>query len=238
MRIDTPSVEGVLIVANVAIALIVGGVYLTRDDGASAAVASDASSSLQDGPPVLVVVAGDSPTDAAVGGPVAEALGGALLAVPATGLTEAMTTEMSQSEPGRVLILGGPAAVTEATASALRQYTSGPVTRLFGADRFTTAAKVATSQFSSPVRKVRILTGDAAAEPATARDQEGSATPVLLVERDSIPAGVAAALAQMRPQGIEVMGGPSAVSEAVLQQLLPYAAGRVVRVGAEPSDEA
>lgn len=228
MRIGSPSVEGVLIVANVALALVVGGVYLTHDSGAPGAAGFEVSTPVRDVPAVLVVVAGDSPTDAAVGRPVAEALGGALLAVPTTGLTEAMAAELAWSKPKRVLILGGPEAVTEATASALAQATTGSVTRLFGADRFATAVKVATTQFSAPVPEVRILSGDAVSATPNA-DQDASAMPVLLVERDRVPAGVAAALRQLRPQSIEVVGGPSAVSEAVLQQLLSYAPARSSR---------
>jgi putative cell wall-binding protein len=229
MRRGSPSFESVLVVANVALALVVGGVYMNRDSGAAEAAAFDVSTPVRDVRAVLVVVAGDSPTDVAVGRPVAEALGGVLVAVPTTGWTEAMAAELAQSTPDRVLILGGPGAITRATASALAQSRTGSVTRLFGVDRYATSAKVATAQFRSPVPQVRILSGDAATRPAPPASREVTATPVLLVRRDSIPDDVAAALSRLKPQSIEVAGGPSAVSEAVLQQLLTYAPGRVAR---------
>jgi hypothetical protein len=115
MLIGIPSRRSVLIFAIVAMALVLAGAYLTHQSRVSRLAASDASVSLQESLPVLVVVAGNSPTDAAVGRAVAEAQGGALLAVPVTGLTEVMINGLSQSTPDRVLILGGPAAVTEAT---------------------------------------------------------------------------------------------------------------------------
>jgi hypothetical protein len=51
---------------------------------------------------------------------------------------------------------------------------------------------------------------------------------VLLVTRDRVPAPTAAALTTLRPRDITVVGGPAAVSEAVLAQLRAYAAGGTV----------
>lgn len=230
MQIGSPSVESVLVVAATFAAVLgVSAVVLTRDVDAARSPASDVAQPWAP-LPVLVVVAGDSPSDVAVGRPVAEALGGALLAVDATGLTEGMTAELSRSSPDQVLILGGPDAVPEATASALWRYTLGSVTRLAGADRFATAALVAQSQFTSPVRQVRILSGEVPASPSSAVGQEDAGTPVLLVEARRIPPSAAAALRALRPGSIGVVGGPDAVSDGVLEQLQAYTTGRVLRL--------
>src|SRR5205807_5529997 len=56
--------------------------------------------------------------------------------------------------------------------------------------------------------------------------------PMLLVPGDSIPASVQAELARLHPQEIVVLGGPAAVSDAVLaqMQLLTSPPGNVRRV--------
>lgn len=231
MRIGIPSINGGLAAAGlVAVVLTANLLHQARDTGASQASMSDVITAPGGRLPVLVVAARDSPADVAVGQPVAEAVGGALLAVDATGLTEEMTASLSRSRPDQVLVLGGPAAVTEATASALQRYTSGSVTRLSGADRFATAAMVAQSQFGSPVRHVRILSGDVTATPSPPPSGDGADTPVLLVKRNSIPASTAAALRELRPRSIAVEGGPGAVSDGVLDQLQAFTPSPVVRL--------
>lgn len=229
MRIGISSIDGALVAAGLAAVVLTANlVHQTRDATASQSPMSDVPAP-SERLPVLVVAAADRPADVAVGQPVAEAAGGALLAVDATGLTAAMTAELSRSRPVQVLVLGGPAAVPGATAAALRRYTSGSVTRLSGADRFATAAMVAQSQFTSPVRHVRILSGDAPAVPSPASNGEGADTPVLLVEHDRIPASTAAALEELHPRSIEVLGGPDAVSDGVLRQLQAFTPHPVVR---------
>ena len=230
MRIGVPSVDGGLVAAGLAAVVLTANlVHQTRDTGAAQSPSADVSTARGDRLPVLVVAAMDSPADLAVGQPVAEAVGGALLAVDATGLTQEMTARLSRSRPDQVLVLGGPAAVAEATAAALGRYTPGSVTRLAGADRFATAAMVAESQFASPVRQVRIVSGDVAAVPSSSPKGDGADTPVLLIESDRLPASTAAALRELRPRRIEVLGGSSAVSDEVLEQLQTFTSGPVVR---------
>lgn len=222
MRIGSPSLEQVLVAANLVLVVVLGLTYLTPDPGAAPATAADAS------PRLLVVVSSASPADAVVGQPIAEAAGGEVLAVTATGLTAAMLAELSQSRPKQVLVIGGPTAVTEATASALGLY-SGTVTRLSGVDRYSTAALAATSRFPRPVRHVRILSGDAPPPKVLTQPAEPS-SPVLLVERTRIPPSTAAALRELDPDSIDVVGGPGAVSDAVLRQLQRYAPEQVARL--------
>lgn len=224
MKLGSLSAEKVLVVANLLVALGIGAAFMTRESGAAADADQDPS------PRLLVVVAADSPTDSAIGQPVADATGnGTLLALAAAGLTDTMTADLTESKPNQVLIIGGPAAVSDATAAALGRYTSSEVTRLFGADRYTTAAKVATTQFRTRVRQVRIRSGEAGVVPPSGQELQGSVAPLLLVERDRIPPPTAAALRQLRPRAIEILGGPAVVSELVVQQLQSFTRGEVVR---------
>lgn len=95
--------------------------------------------------------------------------------------------------------------------------------RIEGTDRYNTAVQV--SQQTAPgVPVVYVASGDSypdalSAAPAAAKQ----GVPLLLVTRDSIPQSVLTELARLRPQKIVTVGGTSAVSDAVLQQLNAFA---------------
>ena len=94
------------------------------------------------------------------------------------------------------------------------------VERVSGANRFATAAALATDRFEAGVPAVFVVTGrgyaDALASAAAASAFGG---PVLLSERDTLPAETRAAVETLAPGEVVVVGGPGAVSDAVLAQL-------------------
>ena len=229
MRIGIPSVDAMLVTAGVAaIVLTVGLLDQSSDSGTTQPSGGSAAAEQHPRLPLLVVAADDSPADRAVGRAVADAAGGAVLSIDATGLTEAMIEDLLVNPPAQVLVVGGPSSVSERAAATLRQHTSGSVTRLAGADRFATAALVAQRRFTPPAQHVWIRAGDALAAPVRAAPGQGTHGPVLLVERNHIPESTAAALSGLRPRHITVMGGPGAVSDGVLEQLQRFTSGRVV----------
>lgn len=176
--------------------------------------------------PVVLVATGEAYADALAGGPAADALGGPLLLVTRTGLPAATRAELTRLQPARIVILGGPGAISEAVASALDDFTSGTVTRWAGRDRYATASSVAEAAFSGPVARVLVVTGAGHAD-ALAAGAVGARTnsPVLLVGRDSLPSATAAALRRLRPRDITVVGGTSAVSAGVAEALRAHAVG-------------
>ncbi|HYD11117.1 MAG TPA: cell wall-binding repeat-containing protein, partial [Acidimicrobiales bacterium] len=103
-------------------------------------------------------------------------------------------------------------------------------TRLAGVDRYATAAAVAHATFQPGVPVVYVATGlsfvDALPAGAAAAQRGG---PVLLTARNSLPASTAEELGRLRPGEIVVVGGPGAVSDAVVQQLDQYTEGSVTR---------
>ena len=106
------------------------------------------------------------------------------------------------------------------------------VERLWGADRFATAAAVSQAAYPGGATNVMVATGrnfpDALAGSAAAGNL---AMPVLLVETDSIPASTLSEIDRLNPQKIYVLGGAAVVSDAVRTQLQPYAAtGEVERL--------
>jgi putative cell wall-binding protein len=103
--------------------------------------------------------------------------------------------------------------------------------RLAGPDRYATAVALSRSSFSSGVPVAYVVRGadfpDAlAAGPAAAR----RGGPVLLVERDRLPAATAEELSRLQPAEIVVVGGAQSVSDKVAQELHGYTEGAVRRI--------
>lgn len=99
--------------------------------------------------------------------------------------------------------------------------------RTAGADRFDSAAMVATAAFPAGAATVYLASGrdfpDAlAAGPAAAHD----GGPLLLTERDVLPAATASSLTRLKPSRVVVVGGTTAVTTSVeraVRSLLPGA---------------
>ena len=227
MRSDIPPLEWTLVALNCIVAVCLAVTVVARAASVEEAAASSSNEPITAGVPVLVVVAAGSATDEAVGRPAAEVHGGRLIVIPRSGITRTTRAVLARSEPGRIVVVGGTDAVSEASVRAFRQYTFGSVTRLAGPDRFTTAAEVAESEFTAPLRRLRVMSGHA---PAGARGAAGgSKVPVLLLDGDRVPDVTASTIRQLRPQSIEVLGVRSEVSDATLMKLQQLTSGHVTR---------
>ncbi|MBA2696193.1 MAG: cell wall-binding repeat-containing protein [Actinobacteria bacterium] len=102
--------------------------------------------------------------------------------------------------------------------------------RLAGSSRYGTAAAVSRRFFAAGKPVVFVVTGadfpdGLAAGPAGARLNG----PVLFTGRDSVPGVTQTELRRLRPGRIVVVGGSSAVSEAVRRDLGAFTAGTVTR---------
>lgn len=174
--------------------------------------------------PVVFVATGQSFPDALASGPAANRAGGPLLLVRSNAIPASTVAELARLRPARIVVVGGPGVVSDGVLAALRSYTTGSVTRQWGADRFATAAEVSRVGWASGSSLVYISTGsnypDAlAAGPVAARN----GAPILLVRPDAVPAATADALRALGPSRIVVMGGPGVVSDAVVAQLRTHA---------------
>lgn len=176
---------------------------------------------------VAFLVTGEESGDAVTAGPPAAVLGGPVLTLPVSGVPPVVRRELSRLEPGRIVVLGGTAAVSDETAEQLQDLTTGPVTRLAGADRYATAALAATTVFTAPVPQVLVMTDTAHADPGGVPLEASATRPVLLTTAGGLPPETVEALRQLRPRGITVLGD---VSEAVMTQLQRFTAGPVARL--------
>jgi putative cell wall-binding protein len=127
--------------------------------------------------------------------------------------------ELERLRPGRIVVLGGSAAVSDAVLGQLRAFTSGGVERIAGPDRFATSAMIAES-WPTPTHTLFIATGadfpDALAGVPAAATLDA---PILLVHRDEIPDVVLDQIRRLEPTRIVILGGTAAVSLQVEQQL-------------------
>lgn len=257
MRLPTVSVDVVVVGANLLAALLVAVVVLGQATNGPEAPAQAAAGPASTQPakepdgrtaaasrprtfpggsvPILFVATAEAGADAEVGTPAADVLGGPLLTIGKAGLSPELRSELSRLRPARIVILGGSAAVSDDIAAELDTYTTGTVTRLAGSNRYATAARVATTVFTAPVPRVVVSTGEGLVA-ARADGAIGARTnsPVLLVLKESLPAETVAALRQLQPRNITVLGGTDLVSDAVLRELDAYTPGRVSRESGDP----
>jgi len=174
--------------------------------------------------PVVFIATADNFPDALVAAAPAGAANAPILLVSRDVLPAGTRNELQRLGPSTIYVIGGSGVVSDAVASQLATF--GSVQRIFGSNRYATAAAVAQVLFPDPatVDSVFIATGinypDAlvAAAPA-ARD----GSPILLVPGTTIPGAVWAQIRRLAPSRIYVIGGTSVVSESVVTELGSYA---------------
>lgn len=192
------------------------------------------------GVPVAYVATGHNFPDALAVGPVAGRQGGPVLLTNTTQLPQATRDELARLRPQRIVVVGGPSVVSDGVMQALQAYTSQAVTRISGSDRYATSAAVSRSAFAPGVYGVFVATGQTFADALAAGPAAMAAQgPVLLTQPGSLPQATRDELARLRPGRIWIVGGPSAVSDAVARQLQAYAPEPVRRLaGANRYDTA
>ncbi len=206
---------------------------VTRLGGAEqyATPAAISAATFAAGVPVVYVATGLNFPDALAGAAVAGAEGGPILLVSTDSIPAVTAAELARLGPQRIVILGGAAVVSDGVMAALSAYTSGPVTRLAGRDRYATAAEIGAASFGSSVPVVYVATGlnfpDALAGAAVAGAEGG---PILLVSTNAIPAVTADQLTRLSPSRIVILGGAAVVSDGVLAALSAYTSGPVTRL--------
>jgi subtilisin family serine protease len=182
------------------------------------------------GVPYVVIAVGSGFPDALAGGAIAAQTGSPLLLVNQSSIPPETQAELQRLRPFRIYVLGGTGVVGPAVFSALQSYDEGGgAVRFSGSDRFGTAA-AASAGFGTNVPTAFIANGlnfpDAlAAVPASAV----FGGPLLLATRTSIPPATVAALQDLDPGRIIVLGGTSMISAAVATKLGDYTAGPVTR---------
>ena len=213
----------VMALAGVGSATNAAAASIIRFQGADrfATSAAIVQANYQPGVPVAYIATGLNFPDALAGGAAAAKAGGPLLLVLPNSIPTPIASELTRLTPASIVVLGGVSAVSDGVLTTLKSFTTGSVTRVSGADRYSTAANLASSfPAGSPVF---IATGqafpDALAGTAAAAAKHAA---ILLTGPNTLPSATAAALSKLAPSSITILGGTGAVSGAVATQLNTY----------------
>jgi putative cell wall-binding protein len=196
---------------------------LAGGDRYATAVAVSAATfgqSVLDPTPTVVVTTGLDFPDALAGGAAAGRLGGPVLLVPHDALPAQVADEIRRLGPETILIIGGEAAVSAAVEADLAALDAGAVRRIAGADRYATAAAAGEGAGTTVLVAVGTAFADALAGGAAAGTADA---PLLLTAPDAVPEATSAALRQLAPTRVVVLGGTSVVSDEVLRDLFAAA---------------
>lgn len=168
------------------------------------------------GIPLVYVTTGTNYPDAISLGAVA-----ALRSVPVLLVNDGIPTEtrneLSRLSPDKIIIVGGPAAVSDAVATQLAAYSADPVERVFGHDRYATSAQVSRSMFAPGAANEVFLASGQASWDALASGTAAAASPgpVLLTRSSDLPTTVRDEIVRLAPSRIVIVGGIGAVSPAI-----------------------
>lgn len=172
----------------------------------------------------VVVASGTGWADALGGSSLAGSVGGPILLTQPTALPACVPVEIARLGATRAIIVGGTGAVDPAVETALRAAGILDVDRIGGADRFDTAARVASATIAEgggTDSTVYVSSGvsfpDAlAASPVAAAFRR----PILLSKPESLPVATADALASLDPTRVILLGGTNALSAQVASECL------------------
>ena len=180
------------------------------------------------GVPVAYVATGANFPDALAAGAAAGRLGGPVILVQQNFLPALAITELERLNPGRIVVVGGPAVVSDYVLGLVNTFqTGGGTIRVYGADRYETAARISQNATPAPpVPTAYVASGEnwpdaLAAVPHAAR----AGGPVLLTGSNSVPQALRDELTRLQPGRIIIVGGPGAVSDAVAAELDAYDTG-------------
>ena len=156
-------------------------------------------------PSTVLLATGINFPDALAAGPAAAHVHGVVLLTNGSSLTPAVTQYLA-AHPGTVYAIGGPAVAADRSATALS-----------GADRYATAAMVASSLFPAPVN-VGLASGTAFPDALSGGAfQAHFAGPIVLTDPSVLPASTSAYLTAAKSTIVttNIFGGVAAVSMTV-----------------------
>lgn len=171
---------------------------------------------------VVVVATGQNFPDALAGAPLAAAHDAPLLLSQTSGLPASVSAEVTRLGATTAYVLGAEAALGANVVIQLKAAGVTNVIRIKGANRYDTAAKIAEEVVAKrgPAYRVVIAAGENFPDALAVGGFAGAnGYPILLVQRTAVPQATAQALASLASTGSIVVGGPAAVSDAVVGQL-------------------
>ncbi|HEX6139099.1 MAG TPA: cell wall-binding repeat-containing protein, partial [Candidatus Limnocylindria bacterium] len=176
--------------------------------------------------PVVYLASGANFPDGLSGSPIAARRGGVMLFAQSNALPAVVEAELARLAPAEVVLLGGPAVLSDAVAARVQAVLpAAAVGRLFGADRYATAAQLSASAFA-PGAAPTVLVASGENFPDALAAASAAAVigaPLLLARAGSLPAATAAELDRLNPGAIVIAGGPGVIGDTVASAMSAYA---------------
>jgi len=168
----------------------------------------------------VYIANGENFPDALSGGPSAGSVSAPLLLSRANALPEETASALAVFRPSRVVILGGEASITSQLERTIKASTGVSITRLAGADRYETSAKIVEAQQGLSNEVLYVSSGaefpDALSSGPVARSKNAA---MLLINPEGLSASTQATLRALAPRRIVMVGGPGALSRTIERQL-------------------
>jgi len=172
--------------------------------------------------PVVFVATGEKFPDALVGGALAGREGAPILLTKGDELRDVTADALTTLAPQTVVILGGPESVTETVMEDITALVPA-TTRVFGPDRYTTAAAIS-ELYEQDLDRAYVATGRTYPDALTGSALAAYEGVPLLLTKDTTPDSTIRALDRLSPQGVTLLGGEVATPPAnavTLDALLP-----------------
>jgi putative cell wall-binding protein len=191
-----------------------------------------AQASYPDEARVVYVATGQNYPDALSAAPAAVAESGPLLLVTQNAVPESVAEEITSLAPERIVVVGGPGAVSTGVVRSLESLVEGvSVERLAGADRYEASRAVVGAVFED-VAHAYVATGRNFPDALSAGGAAGSARqPVVLVDGAASAADVPTLdlFRSLKTSSITVVGGSNSVSPGMASSLgaVPASVDRV-----------
>jgi putative cell wall-binding protein len=176
-----------------------------------------AESGFSGGSDTVFITTGRAFPDALAVGAASAALEVPILLTEPDTIPLAARNALDTIDPSRIIVVGGPAAVSDRVAAQLGLY--GAVERIGGVDRFQTAALAADALFDTP-STVYLTNGYSYPEAVAAAVAAGvSAGPLLLTDTDRLPGLTKTYLEGLDGVQVVVVGSTARVSAAVADEV-------------------
>ncbi|MBF4574468.1 cell wall-binding repeat-containing protein [Herbiconiux sp. VKM Ac-1786] len=177
--------------------------------------------------PVAYVASGEGFADALSGSAAAGVEGGPVLLVRKGEVPDVTSAELRRLRPDLIIVLGGTAAVSSEVEAQLGAI--APVARIAGPDRFAVSAAISAKAFPDGATYAYLASGETFPDALSASPLAGrEAGPVLLTQKNALPAAVGAEIGRLKAQYVYVLGGEQAVSAAVVAEVSKQAT--VIRI--------
>ncbi|MCS5721112.1 glycosyl hydrolase family 8 [Herbiconiux sp. CPCC 203407] len=196
------------------------GVQRIGGENRYAVSAAVSASTFAPGVATVYLASGAVFPDALSASAAAGAEGSPVLLTPRDAIPAHVSAELSRLAPDRIIVLGGPATVSEAVVSSLAP-TGAEVVRIGGADRYAVSAAVSSRTFDDASPRVAYAASGQVFPDALSGSAAAGAdgAPVLLVARDSVPAPIATELGRLDADSVLVLGGSNTVSASTFAAL-------------------